>query len=231
MTPIETKKNIHTNCLLFLFGHDRIACLNVSYQKGCGRQKGTSMQLRLPTREHFAKLVKKIAMFLFNPRLLLCFFLAWMITNGWCYLFIFFGQLFDLTWMTVAGSVWAGVVWFPFSPEKVVTLLLAILLLRWLFPSDEKTLLVLRKELQRAKDLIKRKKKQHHERKEEKQEQKEQPSTRANQTKATNVDQNEQTTTSAVVSKNEETVTDQNCLQINKNKQQHQNDIHTSQQS
>ena len=109
MTPIETKKNIHTNCLLFLFGHDRIACLNVSYQKGCGRQKGTSMQLRLPTREHFEKLVKKIAMFLFNPRLLLCFFLAWMITNGWCYLFIFFGQLFDLTWMTVAGSVWVGV--------------------------------------------------------------------------------------------------------------------------
>ena len=159
MTPVETKKNIHTNCLLFLFGHDRIACLNVSYQKGCGRRKGTSMQLRLPTREHFAKLVKKIAMFLFNPRLLLCFFLAWMITNGWCYLFIFFGQLFDLTWMTVAGSVWAGVVWFPLSPEKVVTLLLAILLLRWLFPSDEKTLLVLRKELQRAKDLIKRKKK------------------------------------------------------------------------
>lgn len=186
------------------------------------------MQLRLPTREHFAKLVKKIAMFLFNPRLLLCFFLAWMITNGWCYLFIFFGQLFDLTWMTVAGSVWAVVVWFPLSPEKVVTLLLAILLLRWLFPSDEKTLLVLRKELQRAKDLIKRKKKQHHERKEEKEEQKEQPSTRANQTKATNVDQNEQTTTNAVVSKNGETVTDQNHLQINENKRQHQNDIHTS---
>ena len=92
----------------------------------------------------------------------------------------------------------------------------------------KKTLLVLRKELQRAKDLIKRKKKQHHERKEEKEEQKEQPSTRANQTKATNVDQNEQTTTNAVVSKNGETVTDQNCLQINKNKQQHQNDIHTS---
>lgn len=189
------------------------------------------MQLRLPTREHFAKLVKKIAMFLFNPRLLLCFFLAWMITNGWCYLFIFFGQLFDLTWMTVAGSVWVGVLWFPFSPEKVVTLLLTILLLRWLFPSDEKTLLVLRKELQRAKDLIKRKKKQHHERKEEKEEQKEQQSTRADQTKATIVDQNKQTTPSEVVSKNRETVTDQNCLQINKNKQQHQNDTHTSQQS
>jgi len=33
--------------------------------------------------------------------------------------------------------------WFPFSPEKLATVAIAIFLLRWLFPKDKKTLAVL----------------------------------------------------------------------------------------
>lgn len=34
--------------------------------------------------------------------------------------------------------------WFPFTPEKIVTVIIAMFLLRWLFPNDEKTLKKLR---------------------------------------------------------------------------------------
>ena len=35
--------------------------------------------------------LKKILVFLARPRFLLCFGLAWMLTNGWAYLFVLLG--------------------------------------------------------------------------------------------------------------------------------------------
>jgi len=99
--------------------------------------------------EHARKIgraCKKILQFCLNPRLLLCFGLAWFITNGWCYVFTAVGAFFGITWMTVVGGTWAALLWFPFTPEKIVTIVIAIFLLRLLFPSDQKTLLVLRTE-------------------------------------------------------------------------------------
>lgn len=96
--------------------------------------------------ERIGRMCKKILQFCLNPRLLLCFGLAWFITNGWCYVFAAVGAYFGITWMTVVGSAWAALLWFPFTPEKIVTLVIAIFLLRLLFPRDKKTLLVLRME-------------------------------------------------------------------------------------
>ncbi|MBQ3003334.1 MAG: hypothetical protein IJD82_06355 [Clostridia bacterium] len=79
----------------------------------------------------------------------MCFGLAWFITNGWCYVFTAAGAFFGITWMTVIGGAWAALLWFPFTPEKIVTIVIAIFLLRLLFPSDQKTLLVLRTEQQK----------------------------------------------------------------------------------
>lgn len=93
--------------------------------------------------------IKRWTWFFLNPRLLLCFGIAWMITNGWCYLFILLGTLMDVRWMVAAGTTWAGLLWLPFTPEKIVTLILAMLLLKWLFPSDEKTLKLLHEEKQK----------------------------------------------------------------------------------
>ena len=45
--------------------------------------------------------------------------------------------------IAVAGG-YLAFLWFPFSPEKLVTVAIAIALLRWLFPEDQKTLQVLR---------------------------------------------------------------------------------------
>ncbi len=88
--------------------------------------------------------VRRVLSFFLNPRLLLCFGIAWMITNGWCYLFLFFGARYGIAWMLAAGGAWAAFLWFPFTPEKIVTVAIAIFLLRLLFPRDQATLAVLR---------------------------------------------------------------------------------------
>lgn len=93
--------------------------------------------------------------FCLNPRLLLCFGIAWFITNGWSYVFIVVGGYFEITWMLAVGLSWAGLLWVPFTPEKIVTLFIAIFLLRILFPKDQKTLRVLKEELAAVKRALK----------------------------------------------------------------------------
>lgn len=102
--------------------------------------------------------VKKIIQFIVNPRLLLCFVLAWMITNGWSYLMFGLGTYFKIHWMTALSGAYLAFLWLPVSPEKIVTFAISIALLRWLFPKDEKTLAVLKELYGKAKKTIQKKK-------------------------------------------------------------------------
>ena len=96
---------------------------------------------------------------LLNPRLLLCFCLSWMITNGWSYLFVLIGGCFGISWMTWVGGTYLGLLWLPFTPEKIITVTLSILFLRLFFPNDKRTLAQLRMEFHHLRDtLFKRKK-------------------------------------------------------------------------
>ena len=83
--------------------------------------------------------------FVINPHFLVCFGVAWMITNGWAYVFVGLGWFFDIAWMLAVGGAYLTFLWLPVSPEKIVTVAIAMLLLRWLFPKDEKTLGLLRR--------------------------------------------------------------------------------------
>ena len=74
-----------------------------------------------------------------NLKFALCFFLAWSITNGWCYLFIFFGSVYKITWMLTVGSSYLAFLWLPCTPEKIVTIPLAIIFQRVFFKKDKKT--------------------------------------------------------------------------------------------
>lgn len=87
--------------------------------------------------------LKKIARFIANPKLLFCFGLAWMITNGWSYVVLGLGTYYEIGWMTAVAGAYLTMLWFPFSPEKIVTFAISIVLLKWLFPNDKKTLGVL----------------------------------------------------------------------------------------
>lgn len=111
---------------------------------------------------------KKILLFIANPRLLLCFAIAWMITNGWAYILFGLGTYFGITWMTAVGGAYLAFLWLPISPEKIVTCAIAVALLRWFFPDDTKTLAVLKEMHAKAKGFVQKKKTEHEEKKEHK---------------------------------------------------------------
>ncbi len=104
------------------------------------------------------KKLKKVFQFIANPRLLLCVAIAWMITNGWSYVLFAIGTIRDIPWMTAVAGAYLTFLWFPFSPEKVVTFAIAIALLRFLFPNDQKTLAVLREFHRKTKAAVRRQK-------------------------------------------------------------------------
>lgn len=110
--------------------------------------------------KHFCKVFFRAVS---NPRFLLCFFLGWMITNGWCYVFIGLGGILGIRWMTVVGAGYAGILWFPGTPEKIITLAISIFLMKRLFPNDERTLKLLHdeKEKLKAHHEAKKQEKQH----------------------------------------------------------------------
>lgn len=87
--------------------------------------------------------IKKVAQFFLNPRLLFCFGIGWIITNGWSYILFGLGTWLKNEWMLAISGAYLAFLWFPFSPEKLATVAIAIFLLRWLFPKDQKTLAVL----------------------------------------------------------------------------------------
>lgn len=96
--------------------------------------------------------------FLFNPRFLLCFGIGWMITNGWSYLFLGLGAYLDIPWMAAVASTYLAILWLPVSPEKIITIAIAIWLLKLLFPQDQQTLGILHDLYDKAKSSLKKKK-------------------------------------------------------------------------
>ena len=94
-------------------------------------------------------------MFFLNPRLLLCFFIAWMITNGWCYIFTALGAWCNISWMLIVGTAYMGFLWVPCTPEKIVTVFIALFLMKVIFPKDEKTIGTLKEEFEYIKTSLK----------------------------------------------------------------------------
>lgn len=105
-------------------------------------------------KQHIKNNWKKAVQFIANPRLLVCLLIAWMITNGWSYIMFAAGTYFGIGWMTAVAGAYLAFLWLPISPEKIVTFAIAIALLRWLFPNDQKTLAVLKRGYEKAKQAI-----------------------------------------------------------------------------
>ena len=77
-----------------------------------------------------------------------------MITNGWAYVMLGLGVLLDIEWACTASSAYLALLWIPMTPEKLLTVAIAILLLRWFFPRDEQTLGALREMLAETKRVL-----------------------------------------------------------------------------
>ena len=106
------------------------------------------------SRESVTAMLRRVGRAVSNPSYILCFLLAWMITNGWCYLFILFGRWLHIRWMSWVGMAYASLLWLPFTPEKILTIGLSIVFLRLFFPKDERTLALLREEYRLLKDKV-----------------------------------------------------------------------------
>lgn len=109
--------------------------------------------------------LKTIVQFILNPRLLLCFGLAWIITNGWAYITVAIAARLKLEWLAAIAGGYLAALWIPFTPEKIITVIIAIFLLKLLFPNDKKTLEKLRNMKEKAKEEIKNLKTRHKENK------------------------------------------------------------------
>ncbi len=109
--------------------------------------------------------LKTIIQFILNPRLLLCFGIAWIITNGWAYITVAIAAYFKLEWLAAIAGGYLAALWIPFTPEKIITVIIAIFLLKLLFPNDKKTLEKLHNMKEKAKEEIKKLKIKHKENK------------------------------------------------------------------
>ena len=55
--------------------------------------------------------------------------IAWLITNGWSYILIAIGH----GWIRAVALAYAGILWLPFTPEKLITIPLALWIQKILF--------------------------------------------------------------------------------------------------
>ena len=84
----------------------------------------------------FKSIVKKLWIYInpfLNFKLLLIYIPIWFLMSGWTYLFIFLGMKYQINWMLISGSTWAGVLWLPCTPEKIITIPLTLLLYTKIF--------------------------------------------------------------------------------------------------
>ena len=112
-------------------------------------------------------MIAKIKLFLkrlCNWRFLVCFLIAWMITNGWAYFFIGFGTFCNIGWMLAIGSTYMAFLWMPFTPEKLITIPIALFLLKILFPKQKE----LHKKMQEENEKIKKEEQEKKEKKKNK---------------------------------------------------------------
>ncbi len=69
----------------------------------------------------------------FSKQFILCFVLAWMITNGWAYLFMGIGMYFKSNLLISISAFYLTIIWLPFTPEKVLTVAIALWMKRKIF--------------------------------------------------------------------------------------------------
>ena len=84
-------------------------------------------------RIYILKVLRAVWNYVKDWRTFVSFGIAWMITNGWCYVFIALGTWLHIKWMRITGWSYLAFLWMPFTPEKVVTIPLGAAIKKLLF--------------------------------------------------------------------------------------------------
>ena len=64
------------------------------------------------------KLLKTLKNFFVNPHLVICFAIAWIITNGWAYASLVLGTRFGIKWLTVVAGAYIAVLYSPLCGQS-----------------------------------------------------------------------------------------------------------------
>lgn len=86
------------------------------------------------------EILKSILKPYLNIRFIISFFIAWMITNGWSYIALIIGTKFKISWLTTVAGSYQAFLWMPWTPEKLITIPIAIWFHKLFFPKDFKTI-------------------------------------------------------------------------------------------
>lgn len=78
-------------------------------------------------------ILRRIIAFFKDWRNAISFIIAWIITNGWGWAFMFLGRILGIKWMRYAGDAYIAFLWMPGVNEKVVTVALAVFIKKVLF--------------------------------------------------------------------------------------------------
>ena len=127
--------------------------------------KGCKRCLMNKYKEKIKYWVKTVIEFILNPRLLLCLGIAWLITNGWAYITTVIAVWLKIDWLAAVSGAYLAALWIPFTPEKIITVIIAIFLLKLMFPNDKKTLEKLHNMKEKIKTAGKKIKDKHKEKK------------------------------------------------------------------
>lgn len=78
--------------------------------------------------------IKKALVALKDPKFAFSFLLAWLITNGWSYIFIAIPN----PTLRKIGLGWQAILWLPFTVEKPITFAIAVWFRKIIFRKKEK---------------------------------------------------------------------------------------------
>ena len=87
-------------------------------------------------------LFKKLWVYLkpfLNFKFLICFGIAWIITNGWSYILFALGITLNIKWAITVSSAYIAFLYFPFTAEKLITIPIALGFHHLFFKNDIKT--------------------------------------------------------------------------------------------
>ena len=82
--------------------------------------------------------INKLIRFLIDWRTAISFGIAWMITNGWSYVCLGIGIALNIKWMIAIGTAYLTFLWLPFTPEKLVTIPIAVFIKKIFFKKGNK---------------------------------------------------------------------------------------------
>lgn len=96
------------------------------------KKQSNKTKIKLNIKMLWGKFYIKLKPFL-TPNFGISFGIAWLLTNGWAYIFLGIGINLNIPWMRNIGIAYLALLWMPFTPEKLITIPIALFIHKLIF--------------------------------------------------------------------------------------------------